>query len=48
MEKDEKKKNLSLIAFKNDIDNHSWEYVMNSDNVQEAYAEMPTLIYQNA
>ena len=26
-----------MIAFKNDIDNHSWEYVMNSDNAQEAY-----------
>ena len=26
-----------MIAFKNDIDNHRWEYVMNSDNAQEAY-----------
>ena len=26
-----------MIAFKNDIDNHSWEYVMNSDNAQVAY-----------
>ena len=32
-----KKNNLSMIAFKNDIDNHSWEYVMNSDNAQVAY-----------
>ena len=32
-----RRKNLSMIAFKNDIDNHSWEYVMISENTKEAY-----------